>query len=308
MADLLVIANGRFQRGPAGRGWEAVMLRLRQLFGEGVEIKFTARREHATELAREALASGTGWIAAAGGDGTINEVVNGYFEKGQNLRPGVPLSFLPCGSGNDWARTLGLPPDILMAVEGLARASLHTVDVGHARFRNFDGSVGERVFLNVAEAGAGGRLVAKRSTGGGYVRRRLGYRLDSLATALAHPAQNFRLIIDGSTETDSGPILSLIVAGGRYFGGGMHCAPMARPDDGYFEVITLGDFGWAEILTKIATFFSGTYIRDRKVTHRSVSSLEASSDGEVYLEMDGELAGTLPAAFTVLPLALQLRY
>ncbi len=307
MAELLVIANGIFQHRLAGAGWEAVTLRLRELFGGAVEIEFTSRRGHATELARAALVSGMRWIAAAGGDGTINEVVNGYFEKGRNIRPESALSILPCGSGNDWARTLGLPRSLLRAADGLAHSSLHAVDAGHARFRNLDGSAGERVFLNVAEAGAGARLVARRS-GAGYFRRRLGYRVHALATALSQPARSLQLTFDGSTGTVTEPVLSLIIAGGRYFGGGMHCAPMARPDDGLLEVITLGNFGWAEILAKIGTFFSGTYIRDSKVTHRSVRSLEATSSEKVYLEMDGELAGTLPAVVTVLPLALQLRY
>jgi diacylglycerol kinase (ATP) len=83
---------------------------------------------------------------------------------------------------------------------------------------------------------------------------------------------------------------------------------MARPDDGLLEAITLGDFGWAEILCKSRSFFSGNYLNEPKVAHRSVRLLEVSSGEEVYLELDGELAGTLPATFTALHHSLRLRY
>ncbi len=308
MTDLLVIANGRFQRGLAGRRWQRVLARLRELFGNGVEIHFTSGRGEATRRAREALIAGIGWLAAAGGDGTINEVVNGYFEKDQNIQPKSPLSFLPCGSGNDWVRTLGLAPDLLLSVEALARSSLHTVDVGMARCRSLEGIPQERVFLNVAEAGVGARLIARRSGGGLTNSSCLGYRLEALMTALSYPPQRLQLILDGATGVATGPILSLIIAGGRYFGGGMDCAPMARPDDGLLEVITLGDFGRVEILLKIRSFFTGRYLADPKVTHHSVRTLEATTGDRVFLELDGELAGMLPASFSILPHALQLRY
>jgi len=308
MTDLLVIANGRFQRGWTGRSWDRVVLRLRELFGNGVEITFTSRRGDATQYARQALVDGAGWLAAAGGDGTIHEVVNGFFERDRNIQPKSPLSFLPCGSGNDWVRTLGIPTDLSKAVEALTHASPHLVDVGHVRFRGLQGTVEERVFLNVAEAGVGGRMAAGKGAAGWLPQGRLRYRLASLATALNHRPQRLQLIIDGKTGLATGPVLSLIVAGGRYFGGGMHCAPMARPDDGLLEAITLGDFGWAEILCKSRSFFSGNYLNEPKVAHRSVRLLEVSSGEEVYLELDGELAGTLPATFTALHHSLRLRY
>jgi diacylglycerol kinase (ATP) len=308
MTDLYVIANGKFQQGWTGRRFDRVVLRLRELFGNGVEIVFTSRRGDATQHAHQALMSGVGWLAAAGGDGTVHEVVNGFFEKDRNIQPKSPLSFLPCGSGNDWARTLGIPTGLFDAVESLAHASLHEVDVGHVRFRGLHGAFEERVFLNVAEAGVGGRMTAGKGVAGWLPAGHMGYRIASLATAMTHHPQSLQLIIDGTTGLAAGPVLSLIVAGGRYFGGGMHCAPMARPDDGLLEVITLGDFKWAEMLYKAGSFFSGEYLDDSKVTHHSVRSLEAISGDEVYLELDGELAGTLPATFTVLPQSLRLRY
>lgn len=308
MTDLLVIANGRFQRGGTGRRWDRVMRRLRELFGNGVEICFTSGPGDATRLAREALRAGAGWIAAAGGDGTIHEAVNGYFERDRNIQPNSTLSFLPCGSGNDWVRTLDFPSSLLPAVEKLASSGVRSVDVGLARYRNLNGAAEERVFINVAEAGIGGEFLLRRANSGQAIPGWLGYRLATLTTALSHRPQPMQLVLDGTKAWATGPLLSLIVAGGQYFGGGMHCAPMARPDDGLFEIITLGNFGKLEILTKLGDFFAGNYFSEPKVEHYSARALEAISGEKVYLELDGELAGTLPANFTLLPQALRIRY
>lgn len=307
MRDLLVIAHGKLQHGLAGRRWARGALRLREIFGDAVEIRFTSQPGDATRLSRRALESGVDWVAAAGGDGTIHEVVNGYFEAGRNIRPSASLSFLPCGSGNDWVRTLKIPTDVLAAVAALPGSRIRPVDVGLASFQALDGSTGQRVFLNVAEAGVGGKLIALINDGLVLACTRIGYRLGTIAVALNYSRPNLQLVIDGGRAISTGPTLSLIIAGGRYFGAGMQCAPMARPDDGLLEVIVLGDFGRAELLYKIHRFFSGTYLTDPKTTHRSACSVDVQSSDQVFLELDGELVGSLPASFRVLPRALTIR-
>jgi len=307
MSDLLVVAHGKLQHGSARRSWARAELRLREVFGNRVEIRYTAGGGDAAHLARSALQSGADWLAAAGGDGTNHEVVNGFFDSGRNIRPSAALSFIPCGSGNDWARTLGIPMTAPEAVAALPNSALRRVDVGLVFFSSPGGSGGERVFLNVAEAGAGGVLVSRIEAGLALARSGIGYRLGTVAVALTCPRRNLKIAIDGAPAIDSGPALSLIVAGGRYFGAGMKCAPSACPDDGLFEVIVIGNFGNWELLRKIPRFFSGTYLSDPKVFHCSARTIEASSDDQVLLELDGELVGALPAGFRVLPGALSVR-
>ncbi len=305
MTNLLVIANGRIQLGGSARLWNRAEKQLREIFGNAVEFRFTGRRGDATRYAREALLAGSEWIAAAGGDGTINEVANGFFEGGGNIRPDSFLSLLPCGSGNDYAKTLRIPRDLLRAVEALERSDCRPVDVGRARFHSVDGTPAERIFVNVAEAGVGGNLLA--NTHDRLLRSRLGYRLASLTEAVRYKPYHLQWSVDGAIAERKSAVLSLIVAGGRYFGNGMQCAPMALPDDGLFEIIILDSFRKMEILTKIGTFFSGSYLKNPKVIHRSARMVEAISEDGVYLELDGELAGTLPATFDLLPGALKLR-
>lgn len=307
MRDLLVIAHGKLQSGSAGRRWARAELRLQEIFGNRFEIQFTSAREDATRMARSALESGAGWLAAAGGDGTIHEVVNGYFNGEKNIRPEAALSFIPCGSGNDWARTLAIPAHAPDAVAALPRSGIRRVDVGLAEFQSPDGLVNERVFLNIAEAGVGGRMVAHLNDGIGLKRTRIGYRLNTIAAALTYRRSSLEIVIDGSPAISTGPVLSLIIAGGQYFGSGMRCAPMARPDDGLLEVIVIGNFGSVELLWKIHRFFSGSYLNDRKITHLSARSLEVRAAERICLELDGEFVGTLPARFRILPAALAIR-
>jgi YegS/Rv2252/BmrU family lipid kinase len=308
MTELLVIAHGNLEKGLMRKTWTGASQRLRAIFGDRVEISFTSAPGDATRLAREALQAGVEWVAAAGGDGTIHEVLNGFFRGPENIRPRASLSFLPCGSGNDWVRTLNIPAQTLQAVDLLAKSRVHSADVGFAQYRASDGSTEERVFLNAAEAGIGGRVVAFMKSGFSLAGSGVGYRLSAIAAALTGRRTRLRLAFDGNQPIASGPVLSLIVAGGRYFGAGMHCAPMARPDDGLFEIITLGDFGKVELLFKVRRFFSGTYLGDPKVSHRSARAIEALSDDPVPLELDGELVGILPARIRVLPGALAIRY
>jgi len=307
MSDLLVIANGLFARGFAGARWRRVCRRLRETFGSDFEIYYTSGPGDAVQRMRAALRDGCSWVAAAGGDGIFNEVVNGFFDSGIPIRTGASLSFLPCGSGNDWIRTLDVAHARLDSVDALVHAEIRLIDVGLAQFRNLRGSSEQRMFINVAEAGVGGSFLSRRHRRTPLLNRRFSYRLEAIVEALRFPPVVLRLAFDDSNQVSTGRLLSLIVANGRYFGGGMHCAPMARPDDGLLEIITLGDFHAAEVLLKIRKFISGAYLDDPKVRHRSAVVVEAVSDETVFLEMDGELVGTLPARFEILPRALPIR-
>jgi len=308
MTDLLVIANGKHRKGFSSGRWKRAITRLREIFGNRVEIQYTSQRGDGRHLAREALLSGAGWLAAAGGDGTIHEVVNGYFDRGRNIQPKSSLSFLPCGMGNDWIRTLGLPTDMHDSIESLVRAKVHLVDVGYARVQSLSGKTEEEVFINIAEAGMGAKVVENMDRRARVLRIPLSYVLGAITATLSYSPRRLQLILDGRTAIATEPLLSLIAANGRYFGAGMNCAPMAQPDDGLLEVITVGNFGKVEVVFNLRSFMKGTYLDMPKVKHHSVRSIDLSSGEKVLLELDGELVGTLPASIGILPQALQLRY
>lgn len=298
MTELLVIVNGLVTK---RRRWGRAEARLRTLFGNSVEIRYTRGRGDATRIARESLESGADWIAAAGGDGTINETLNGFFEGERNVRPGAALSFLPCGTANDWVRTLGSPLRLPDAVDALPAARPDTIDVGLARCRGRCGEAHGRAFLNFAEAGVGSEVIRRMEE------RRGAYLPAAVRAAFSYLPRRFDVALDREEARCIGPLLSLIVAGGRYFGSGIRVAPMARPDDGLLEVITLGDFSRFEILRKIPKFVAGKYFDEPKVHHYSARELAAVSGDPVSLVLDGEIAGELPVTIRVAPHALKIR-
>ncbi len=307
MTELLVIANGKYQNGIPASRWDKAAKQLREIFGDRVEIRFTARRGDGVRLTREALVGGAGWLAAAGGDGTIHEVVNGYFDGCRNIRKESSLSFVPCGRGNDWIRTIGLQADIRKSIEALVQGRFRKVDVGHVRFQNPLGETEERIFINVAEAGLGAKVLENLSRRPRYLGSPRSYVFAALAATFSYSPRSLQLALDGATAAATGPLLSLIAANGCYFGAGMRCAPMARPDDGLLEVIAVGDFSKTEVVSGLSSFIKGTYLDMAKVKHCSAQSLTLTSEERVLFELDGELVGALPACISILPQALQLR-
>ncbi len=293
-----MIVNGRIKR---RRWWGRAEARLLALFGNSVEIRYTRGRGDASRITREVLEGGADWIAAAGGDGTINEVVNGFFAGARCVFPGAALSFLPCGTANDWVRTVGSPLRLRDAVDALPAANPSTVDVGLAQGRSRSGEPLERVFLNFAEAGVGSEVIRR------IEQRRGAYLPAAIRAAFSYVPRRFDLRLDQEEARSTGPLLSVIVASGRYFGSGIRVAPMARPDDGLLEVITLGNFSRAEILRKITKFVRGRYLDEPKVNHYSVRELAAISAEPVSLILDGEIAGELPVTIRAVPRALKIR-
>ncbi len=303
MTKLFVIAHGKRQ-GPV---WDRIVPLLRALAGNAVTLQFTSGPGDATRMAREAIGAGAGWIVAAGGDGTFNEVVNGYFGGGGVIEARTPLSFLPFGSGNDWVRTLGTPQDPLRAAAALEAARTRPVDVAVAQFRNRRGATERRAFLNFAEAGVGAQSVRHLNRLPQWARTGSVYLVTAVATAFPYQPRALELACDGAAPYATEPLLSLIVANGRFFGAGIQCAPMAQHDDGLLDVITIGSFGTLEVLRKVGTFVRGCYLGESKVTHRTVRSVAIMSAWPVPFELDGDFVGTLPATVTVLPGALQIR-
>ncbi len=306
MTGPVVIANGRLLRGRSAVQWQDAVAQLRSSFGRALEIQYTAGPGDAVRLARNALAEGARWLIAAGGDGTAHEAANGFFETDSGAPSPADLSLLPFGSGNDWARTLGIPLDARTAVQLLTRSRPRRVDLGHARFRGPDGATEERLFLNMAEAGVGAATLARLAQRAGAVGRG-GYLFHAVVQKIRYKPVRIRLEVDGKRLELPGPVLNLMAAGGRFFGGGLECAPMARPDDGKLEAIVIGDVGFLDLLGNLRRFARGTYLGHPKVVHRSVRRLKAWSESAVPFELDGEFVGSLPVEMEVLPRALSVR-
>jgi len=300
----IVVVNPRSQGGKLGKRWRELADGIARVFPFDEAI--TQAPGDATRLVRDALRGGAERVVAVGGDGTINECVNGFFadDAGAALAPDATFGAIPFGTGGDFRRTLELPSDVRDAARAIAERPRRRIDLGRVELTTPAGGKLRRMFANIASFGASGVVVRLVNESG----KRLGALSFALATARAtwsYDNQRVTLVFDGGDRVDA-TINTVAVANGRYFGGGMKVAPDARIDDGAFDVVALGDLTFGEILASGRKIYSGSHVAMPKVSVRRAKVVEALPvDGAVVeLDVDGEAPGRLPARFEIVPAAL----
>jgi YegS/Rv2252/BmrU family lipid kinase len=252
---------------------------------------------HAIALAQAAAREGFRRFIAVGGDGTLNEVVNGLLCGGTPAGEAT-LALLPVGRGDDWARTHRIPRRLGEAVRLVAagRSVLH--DLGVADFQR-DGS--RRYFINVAGVGFDACVVEQtRAT-------RLGpltYMAGLVRGFATYHAPRMAVSADGMQLDE--PLFVTFAAVGRYCGGGMHVAPSAETDDGQLDVVTIGDIGRLELLVNLRRLFDGSLPEYRKVKTVRCDRVQVATSPVARVQADGELLGEAPVTFSVLPRAVRV--
>jgi len=310
MSELpLVIVNPASANGATGDAWPSLASALRTHFGP-FAVAFTERGGDAAAIA-EREARDRPLVIACGGDGTINETANGIMRSGASAE----LGLLPSGTGGDFRRTLGTPTRAADAARALREGRTKLLDVGRVSFVREDGAEEARFFLNVASFGMGGdvirRVKERRGLPAGASRLlggRLAFAAATLQSTLAFEKPTVRVSVDGRAEL-SLTVTNFCVANARYFGGGMKVAPNALLDDGLFDLVSIGAMSAATILANSYRLYLGTHLGMRQVGHAHARRVTARAFANevVKLEVDGELAGRLPAEFEVLPAALRVR-
>jgi YegS/Rv2252/BmrU family lipid kinase len=304
MPSTVVVVNPRSAGGKTERRWPQLRQIIHEAYGP-FEERFTKAPGDGTTLAREALQGGAELVVALGGDGTINEVVNGFFDHDQALAG--DFGVLPSGSGGDFVKTLGTAMDLRDAAAQLKSAP-KKIDVGRLTFTAHDGSEQHRHFINITSFGISGLVDRYVNQSNKPLGGKIAFAMASLRAGARYKNAMVRLTLDGRPPKD-GKIYTVAVANGRYFGGGMKVAPEARLDDGLFDVVTLGDFGFSDLILRGLDIYSGKHVTNPKVTiHRARRVEAAPTDGEeVLLDVDGEQPGRLPATFELVPGALSVR-
>lgn len=271
--------------------------------GIDFEIHVTERAHHAVELARAAIDEGWTYLISVGGDGTIHETVNGMMGPDGPRNPEVVLGVVPAGSGSDFARTFGLPDDASGGVGHLAGDSIMEIDLGKVTFTT-EGGEATRWFPNIAEAGFGADVVQRAEK----LPRRLGrtrYLMGFWLTLGGFKATSGSVTCD-DREPYSGRVTNLVVANCQFFGGGMHVAPNANPADGRFDVfIQIG--GKGDYVATITKIFKGTHLPSPSIKQYYAKRVGITTKRPLRVEADGELLGTTPASFSVVPGALRLK-
>jgi len=302
----VVVVNPKSQGGRLGKRWPE----LADLIGRAFPFDEVTTKGpgDATRLAREALRGGAERVVAIGGDGTINEVINCFFdEQGTPIAPEASFALIPYGTGGDFRRTIGIPIATVDAAAVIAANHRKRIDVGRLELTLRDGSRSRRMFANIASFGVSG-VVDRLVNESGKKLGRLSFAFATARATWSYTNQRVQLVFDGDPKSRvEATINTVAVANGRYFGGAMMVAPNAEVDDGLFDVVALGDFNFGDLLKSGRRLYKGTHLSMDKVTARRARVVDAEPidpGAIVELDVDGECPGRLPARFELLPGAL----
>lgn len=306
--ELIVVANPR-----AGAGKAAKLLpRLQgalEAAGAVVDLRLTEGPGHATDLVRYALRNGAPGVAVVGGDGTMNEAINGYFDEGgAPIQPGAWIGPLPCGTGGDFRKTIDVPKSPEAMATRLLGAEPKPLDIGWLEFIGHDGAATCRAFLNITSFGVSGEVDRIVNESPKWMGGRLAFLVGTLRGMARYSNQDIELRIDDG-EPRTASVFNLAVSNGQFFGGGMHIAPKAEVDDGLFDIVGIERNGALGLVSLGPALYNGRILEADGVTFARGRKLEATPLGEVPvgLDVDGEAPGVLPATFTVRSGVVRLR-
>jgi diacylglycerol kinase (ATP) len=258
------------------------------------EIQTTAQPGDAQRFARRAVAEGCELIIAAGGDGTLNEVVNGIAEENSQCRVGI----VPLGTGNDFARSIGLPAKVDECVEIIARGQTKPIDLVRVT------SDQVRYFVNVSAGGFSGLVDEKLTPEIKKTWGPLAY-LRGAAAALPELRAYKTTIAFDDAETIAMNLYNVIIANGRYVAGGIPVAPEAIINDGVVDVFLIPEKPAAELTILVAQILLGKHIGNDAIVYRRAAKVAVNSKPGMWFNVDGELVGNEPALFEVIPGAMQ---
>lgn len=303
--EWLIIVNPNAGKGKGEKDWDKISTFLKKeelLF----TVKFTAGKGHAMKLALDGISEGFRKIITVGGDGTLNEVVNGVFANNSCRTIDIILGLIPVGTGNDWGRMFGIPLDYEKSVRIIKEGKTLTHDVGMITYGESD-TKKERYFINIAGLGFESVVVRKtniqkdKGRGGKLI-----YFYNLLTSLLAYKNTKAEIIIDD--EIIHANVFSLNVGNGRYCGGGMRQTPRAVPDDGLLDVTIINGMGKFEIIRNLKILYDGTILRHPKIDGYKCKHIKVTSEVPIYAEADGESLGQTPVEFKIIPLGINIVY
>ncbi len=303
------IINTHSRGGRSGRGIRSLCSRfesaLQDEYGP-VSWLYTDGHKSATALTRQAIHNGAGIILSFGGDGTHSEVVNGFFEAGgAPINPEARLAVVDRGTGGDLRKSLGLDHDIAVLIDSIRNNQVRSMDIGTYSCSDSQGKTLQSFFVNILSAGIGGEVDRRMS---GHKAHRLNgtamYALAALQTIMTYKNGLFQVHIDNEPVFEQKSI-GVVVANGRYFGGGMHVAPKACLDDGHLDVVCLGDFSLLDFVTKGRLLYRGEHLALKEVWHYRARTVNITADTTRHVDADGECPGLLPLQVNIIPGALK---
>ena len=300
--DVVFVVNPASANGSTGRRWAGIAERAAAAGLRGRALVTKAPGE-AADLAHRAAEEGADLVVAVGGDGTVNEVVNGLMRIEAGGRP--ELAVLPRGTGTDFVRSLRLPSDVDAAIAVARDGAARTIDVGRAAHVARDGSPAETYFANFAGAGISGAIARRANASSKAMGGRVSFVWATLAVFARWKSATVRVASDA--ERRSGPMFEVLAMNGDYTAGGMWMAPHAVPDDGLFDVVLIGDVTKGDFVRTFPQIYRGKHLGHPKIEVLRAARVAIEADERLPVALDGEQPGTTPVTFELVPKALSVR-
>jgi len=302
-----VIVNPESNQGRTKKRWKRIKEVLKSFLKE-FKYEFTEKPLQAVEISRSAIKEGIELIVGVGGDGTINEIANGFFEQEKPINPETALGIIPSGTGSDFSKSLHIPLGLRNALRVITQAPSNRIDIGKVTYRNHSASEVERFFLNVSDFGIGGEVVYKMNQER-MEKKASSYFKCLVSTFMSYTNKKLNISVDGE-ELPVDEYMVGAIANGRIFGKGMKVAPEASLDDGMFDLVLVRKMKKLEFFRNVFRIYMGTHLSHPKISLIRGTKIEvapADMEERILIEVDGEQVGSLPATFEILPQRLLVK-
>jgi diacylglycerol kinase (ATP) len=296
------LVNPASGNGATGKRWPELQRQAAD-FGLAGHVELSARPGGLAELARSAADEGAELVVAVGGDGTVHEVANGLMRA--QRRPLPELGILARGTGDDFVRALGIPTADIDALTVLRDGRARDLDVGRVTYRTAAGAEAQSYFVSMAGVGMSGAVARRLNT----TSKRLGGKVAGLVATFAVFSRwrNVDLRVTVGGEQRDGRMEDVLVGNTEFHNGGMRLCPGARPDDGAFDVLLIGDLTKADLVRVLPKLYKGTHLPHPKAELLRGATVSVESSTPLPIELDGEQPGTTPVRFEVVPGELRVR-
>jgi diacylglycerol kinase (ATP) len=326
--DTVLVVNPNSSSGVTGKGWDDLYSEIKDVLGSNLHVALTKKPGDGSTLTRQFLKQGFKKVLAIGGDGTLNEVANGFFEEpvgihsdkvngpaeSASLKPINPdaiMGVIPAGTRNVLAKSLGLPEGIVACCKTFNVGEPKKIDAIYATATNKEDptSTTSRICLNAAEMGIAGEIIERSKKVREVVNSRIVSTITSIAATLpTYQSNECEVSIDNDGRKFAIKMTMAVVANGQFLGGGFKVAPHASMSDALLDLVVIKDSGILKMIDELISMKDGDYKEEDNVLYRQVRKVSLTSkERDVTVTVDGEPIGILPATFEVIPNALTVK-
>jgi YegS/Rv2252/BmrU family lipid kinase len=298
LEKILAIINPASNGGRTAKNWPKF---YKYFYDNNLEIKeiYTEYQGHAVELAKNFVLKGYKYIMAVGGDGTVNEIINGLIENDKLINPNLNLIVFSQGTGSDLIRSLNISSQVEKIVNIIKKGQSRKIDLIKVEYINNEDNNEYRYFVNAADCGLGAEVAARVNKGNKLADGSLTYLTAVFSALFKYSNRNVKIKADGKMIYN-GQLNTAVIANGKYFGGGIKVAPEAELDSGKMNVILLKDFSRIGIILNLIKGYRGSHLKHPKVESFTADKLEIYSESKMDLEVDGENIAETPVSFSIL--------